>query len=193
MQDKPAHIQNDSFVDDLYDMMAASTKPRPTIKFFHFTDLHLDLEYAEKSNAKCPEIICCRKENGFPEAVDAQAPKYGTWGCDIPVALLRLMGDYVNREIKPDVVLWTGDAPPHDQYNYNEEYVKMYQDVATDFMKSNFSNYTLYPLEGNHDFTIINSQNFDAPDPIVQHNLKGWDQWLDDQAKETFAKQGYYS
>lgn len=171
---------NDSFVNDLYDKMAADNKPRRTIKFFQFTDLHLDLEYVEGASSKCREVICCRKENGFPKNKEEQAPKYGTFGCDIPMTLIRKMGEYVNRVINPDVVLWTGDSPPHDQYNYNEEYVKMYQDAATDFMKSNFTNYSLYPLEGNHDFAIINSQNFDVPDPIIQHNLKIWDQWLDD-------------
>lgn len=36
------------------------------------------------------------------------------------------MGDYIRDEIKPDVIFWTGDVPPHDQWNYSEDYIKDY-------------------------------------------------------------------
>jgi hypothetical protein len=67
------------------------------------------------------------------------------------------MGTFINSEIKPDVIFWTGDVPPHDQYDYSEEYVKSYQKYLTDFMSKNFQNSTVYALEGNHDFVVPNS------------------------------------
>jgi len=60
-------------------------------------------------------------------------------------------------------------------------------------MKANLSDYVIYPLEGNHDFGEANSQSFIQPDPILDINLKLWDQWLDDNAKVQYAKAGYYT
>jgi len=36
------------------------------------------------------------------------------------------MGELIKNEIKPDVIMWTGDIPPHDMWNYNLRYVKKY-------------------------------------------------------------------
>jgi len=33
------------------------------------------------------------------------------------------MGEIINNEVKPDVILWTGDVTPHDQNNYTFTYV----------------------------------------------------------------------
>ena len=67
------------------------------------------------------------------------------------------MGEYINANLEPDVVFWTGDSPPHDQWQYDLEYVQKYQTALTDFLKANLSSFSIYPLEGNHDFEIINS------------------------------------
>lgn len=58
------------------------------------------------------------------------------------------------------MILWTGDVPPHDQWSYTLDYVKNYQKVLADYMGANFTNYSVYPLEGNHDFGVVNSQDF---------------------------------
>jgi hypothetical protein len=36
------------------------------------------------------------------------------------------MNKFINEEVKPDVIFWTGDVPPHDMWNYNLEYVQKY-------------------------------------------------------------------
>ena len=103
------------------------------------------------------------------------------------------MGEYINANIKPDIVFWTGDITPHDQWEYNLQYVTNYQTWLANFMKANLSDYVIYPLEGNHDFGEANSQSFIQPDPILDVNLKLWDQWLDEGAKQQYAKAGYYT
>ena len=80
----------------------------------HFTDLHVDLMYAEGSAINCDNIICCRAEEGFHVDPKNQASAYGNYWCDIPPKLFYLLGDYIKTQIKPDVILWTGDIPPHD-------------------------------------------------------------------------------
>lgn len=81
------------------------------------------------------------------------------------------MGDFINREIKPDVVLYTGDVSPHDMNAYNFDYVSGMQKRLADFFAANLSSYSLYPLEGNHDFVIPNSQDFTKPDEMIAFNL----------------------
>jgi len=63
----------------------------------------------------------------------------------------------VNEHVKPDVVFWTGDIVPHDQWQLDLHYVKENQRRLAEFFKANFSDYALYPLEGNHDFEVANS------------------------------------
>lgn len=67
------------------------------------------------------------------------------------------MGEFINTEIKPEIVFWTGDIAPHDQWNYTLDHVQKYQVRLAEFMKANLSDYVIYPFEGNHDFGVPNS------------------------------------
>jgi len=58
--------------------------------------------------------------------------------------------------------------------------VTKYQTRLADFFKANLSDFSIYPLEGNHDFGVANSQNFTEPDPMIAINLELWDEYLDD-------------
>ena len=91
-----------------------------------FTDLHLDIEYTPNTSKRCSDILCCRDYVGPPKSPEDAASLYGEYGCDLPTTTFELMLNYVNDEIKPDVVFWTGDAPPHDMWNYDTEYVQLY-------------------------------------------------------------------
>ena len=195
LANKPNIVKNDDFIDNLYKEIAADPKKeeRPTLKFVHFTDIHMDLKYRAGASKKCSEVICCRATDGFPTDPALQAGPLGSFGCDIPVDVVTTMGDIINNEIKPDVILWGGDVTPHDQNAQSFEYVTSLQDRLADFFKANLSSYSLYPLEGNHDFVQPNSQDFTKQDPMIAYNLKIWDQYFDDQAKAVYAKHGYYS
>ena len=49
-------------------------------------------------------------------------------------------------------------------------------------------------MQGNHDFEVLNSQDFKNPDPILAYNAKLWDRYLDsEEAKRSFLKAGYYT
>jgi len=103
------------------------------------------------------------------------------------------MGDIINREVKPDVILWGGDVTPHDQNSYTFDYVTRLQKRLADWFAANLTSYALYPLEGNHDFVEPNSQDFTKQDPMIAYNLKLWDQYFDEESKVVYAKHGYYS
>lgn len=117
----------------------------------------MDLEYAENSSTKCNFITCCRAKYGFPDTNHNKAGKYGSYECDTSLDLIISMGEFINKEIKPDVILWTGDSVPHNMWeekNYKEK-IK-YLETVTDYFKANFTNTTLYPSMGNHDFERSN-------------------------------------
>ena len=41
------------------------------------------------------------------------------------------MNYFIKTELSPDAIFWTGDIVPHDQWNYNLEYVQRYQNAFT--------------------------------------------------------------
>ena len=58
---------------------------KSTYTILQISDPHIDLEYAEGSNAYCDEPLCCRADSGTP--VDSKHAA-GYWGtvshCDLP-------------------------------------------------------------------------------------------------------------
>ena len=98
-----------------------------------------------------------------------------------------MMGDFIKKEIKPDVILWTGDIPPHDNYNYSMESTMTYSKFLADYFTDNFTDYSIHVLEGNHDFEVVNSQDFREPDPILTWNAMLWDKYLDEEAKKIYV------
>jgi hypothetical protein len=68
LADKPAIIANDDFIDNLYKEIAAdpNKEQRPTMKFVHFTDIHMDLLYRAGASKVCGDVICCRASDGYP-------------------------------------------------------------------------------------------------------------------------------
>lgn len=61
-------------------------------------------------------------------------------------------------------------------------------------MLENFSEWSIIPLEGNHDFgETINSQDFTATDPMITFNLGIWKQWMSQSAQQEYGVNGFYS
>lgn len=128
-------------------------------------------------------MICCREPNGIPDDISQQAGKYGNYRCDTPIDLLTAMGDFINKEIKPDVIIWTGDTTPHDEWQdptleEKQEHIKR----VTDFLKVNMTTAQIYPSLGNHDFEISNMEDFTTVDPAITYTAEIWKEWLDEDA-----------
>ena len=96
LSDKPSFLSADTFLNDLYAGIQADPSPRPTLKMVHFTDVHVDLQYAAGSNKKCKSTCCCRAEFGFPKDKSEQAGRLGTYGCDIPMDVITKLGEFIN-------------------------------------------------------------------------------------------------
>jgi len=195
LRHKPEFLQGDNFLNYIYEEIANDTNERETLSFVQFTDLHLDLDYTTGASTTCDTVMCCRPENGFPEDPSIQAGEFGSVAfCDVPPSVLYKMGDKVN-ELAPDVLFWTGDVPPHDLWEYSYDHVKRYVGFLSEYMHANLNQWSIFPMEGNHDYGAMNSQDFSTPhpDPMITFQLEQWSDWLDEDAQKEYAVHGYYS
>jgi hypothetical protein len=65
LSQKPAELQSNDYIDKIYVQMESDTSSRPQLKVVHLSDIHIDFDYAEGSNAQCDLPICCRAANGY--------------------------------------------------------------------------------------------------------------------------------
>jgi len=106
-------------------------KDRKTLKVVHISDPHVDYMYAPGSDAFCNDYLCCRAKEGFPTEPERQAGVWGSYQCDLPPATLVLMFKYIAEEVKPDVLIWTGDNSPHVIWeNDHEEVVSATRNIT---------------------------------------------------------------
>lgn len=81
---KPASIQNDNFVNNMYSQIEQQPSD-DTITLVHISDPHLDFQYVEGSLADCGSYLCCRPESGpIPTDSTKAAGKWGSYKCDLP-------------------------------------------------------------------------------------------------------------
>lgn len=124
LSDKPDFIKNNTYINDLYKYMkerdANAEEPVATYKILHFTDLHIDFDYAPGSNANCNQPLCCRKENGYPSDPKDQAGFWGNYNCDLPELVTFYMMEYAKYIVEPDYIVWTGDNVAHDLWDQDE-------------------------------------------------------------------------
>lgn len=59
LSDKPDFIQNDDFLDKLYELIDEKEVDPPTYNLMQFSDWHVDFRYKEGANRNCKEEICC--------------------------------------------------------------------------------------------------------------------------------------
>ena len=115
LKDKPSHIQDDNFINNLYAQIAANQQDRTTLKAVHLSDTHMDFEYKVGSVANCKGIICCRDSAvGLAGVNQSGAREWGEYTCDVPKNTFDNTLDYIVNEVKPDVIFWTGDNSAHN-------------------------------------------------------------------------------
>ena len=158
------------------------------------SDLHLDIEYTVGAAKTCGSVICCRPRYGFPSEKSQQAGPIGSYQCDSPPALLNSMLDFINNTIKPEVVLWTGDTFPHNEWqspSFEDKSVVL--DVINTMLKANLTGPTLYPVIGNHDLAVSDLENFDELEPMINHTAYLWKDWLTEDSKRQYLENGCYT
>jgi sphingomyelin phosphodiesterase len=126
----------------------------------------------------------------------------GRWGfqgrCDIPYRTLENFVKNIVENIKPDLILWTGDNPPHNPWgeNYKEEIYEITK-LFIDLLLNKY-NYTkpVFPSIGNHEEDISDQYNPYSRQREAEF-LKAFGNfykpWLSDEQYRSFIKNGYYT
>uniref|UniRef100_A0A090X7U1 Putative sphingomyelin phosphodiesterase ixodes scapularis sphingomyelin phosphodiesterase n=1 Tax=Ixodes ricinus TaxID=34613 RepID=A0A090X7U1_IXORI len=128
------------------------------LRVLHVSDTHYDPEYEPGSNGACSEPMCCRKANGKARSAETMAGKWGYLGkCDIPLRTLESMLQHASQNHKIDMILWTGDLPPHDPWKATKEQTISNLRVTSQLIQKYFPNATVLPAIGNHESVPINS------------------------------------
>uniref|UniRef100_V5ICD7 Putative sphingomyelin phosphodiesterase n=1 Tax=Ixodes ricinus TaxID=34613 RepID=V5ICD7_IXORI len=128
------------------------------LRVLHVSDTHYDPEYEPGSNGACSEPMCCRKANGKARSAETMAGKWGYLGkCDIPLRTLESMLQHASQNHKIDMILWTGDLPPHDPWKATKEHTISNLRVTSQLIQKYFPNATVLPAIGNHESVPINS------------------------------------
>ena len=88
------------------------TEARKTLKVLHITDVHIDVDYQEGTDAVCNQPLCCREKSRGVE----NSPKSFYWGtrysCDIPFRTFEASLAAAKEVLpNPDLIFWTGDVP----------------------------------------------------------------------------------
>ena len=133
---KPVAVQNDDYIQNLYDEMAKSTEPRPTLKALHMSDVHLDFAYTPGTLSNCKDYLCCHVASGYPKHDDDLAA--GEWGgikCDIPVKTYQSMLDHMVENNLPDLLFLTGDFASHEVWDNTADETVGYTVAVTELLQ----------------------------------------------------------
>lgn len=170
------------------------TEPWPisngeTFNFLHISDIHIDPNYVEGSIVNCNEPVCCH--NGFSESNGA-----GYWGtqanCDLPPRTVQLFFKQVSK-MNLKFVLWTGDSPPHNIWNYTKENHTDFANTITELFHKYLPNVPVYPVLGNHGCFPMDQFGPGDEERILNIYADMWKDSLDSTALEQFRQNGYYS
>eukprot|EP01111_Echinosteliopsis_oligospora_P011657 TRINITY_DN3898_c0_g1_i1.p1 TRINITY_DN3898_c0_g1~~TRINITY_DN3898_c0_g1_i1.p1 ORF type:complete len:568 (-),score=132.38 TRINITY_DN3898_c0_g1_i1:24-1727(-) len=160
----------------------------------HLSDVHFDRLYAEGTNSKCGEPLCCREVNGPAPDNSSSAGPWGNYNCDLNPALLdNLMSHLSSLQPQPDFIFWTGDNPPHDVWQQTHATQLNNSLYITQLLQKAFPTVPVFPCLGNHEGVPVNE--FPLPpgsswlyDPLAA----SWQNWLDMEAQIAFRYGGYY-
>ena len=85
---------------------------RKKFKAVLISDVHMDYKYTVGADQICNLELCCRAENGFPSENARQAKEWGSYSCDMPPKTVQNAFEFIAEQIKPDLIIWTGDNSP---------------------------------------------------------------------------------
>lgn len=185
LRDKPKNIDPPSFPSNR------------TLRVLHLSDIHIDPEYKINSESDCGQPFCCRDTSS-----EMKSPA-GFWGsvasCDLPVHTLSSLVETLSEEIKPDLVLWTGDNASHDVWKVSEDAAAIATRIIGSQLHVNLTeknSIPLFPAIGNHEERIVDLFNpYDASfeQPLLKNISEVYSMFLSEEKTGEFYKKGYYS
>ena len=173
------------------------SKDGEVIRMVQITDLHIDPHYSFNCSVNCKKPICCR--NNSVEAISEYEPLSGKYGhegkCDAPMDLFKsFVEDAFQRNV--DLIIWTGDNPPHDSWEGTQddafEIAKNIKDEIDKKFNSDGKKTPVFYSLGNHE-KYPNDDYKDNEEEVLSKLSEIFNDYLDDESKETFKQGGYYS
>ncbi len=162
------------------------------------TDIHIDFYYAANSRVDCSVSSCCRVDSGAPRSDADRAGVWGTLGrCDVPERTVLSGVQFLAREVRPDMVLWTGDSMESGSYNASKELITRSMLRITEMFKRELAHdVPVFPILGNHEGYPVD--NFDFEHPEAEDWLTGptaevWGDWLGPEAIQEYKARGFYT
>lgn len=172
----------------------------PTFRVLHITDVHMDQNYVAGSQSSCSSQLCCHLDSvSVGSKPSSTAGLWGDYGkCDTPVATYKLLLDHVSRKDKIDMIVWTGDVPPHDIWNQSRSGQIRTLRSAIQLLTRYFPNTPVFPAIGNHESAPVDSFpppgiQVATPTWLYEELTRSWSHWLPNETSETILRGGYYS
>ncbi|CAI4227042.1 unnamed protein product [Auanema sp. JU1783] len=173
---------------------------KPTYKFLQLSDIHIDRQYAEGSEAYCEVddiegtyAMCCRNYADDAPAHSSRKDKpvfipAGKWGmpflCDIPYRTFESSMKHISQAHKDlDYIIITGDFEAHDSWDYTVDLTKSNIQNVTNVLLKYFPKTPVYVSIGNHEAV---PQDAMAPHTMAEYNQRG-PQWLYSIMKDMWA------
>jgi len=174
-----------------------------TVKILQFTDIHLDLDYEEGTNADCVYPICCRSDLAEkPIYENMTAGPFGHYKCGLPLTALTAMFSHA-RENHADAkyIFLTGDYVHSGVWLYNVEENSRHITQVTKLLRDTFADteMKIFPLTGNHETDIVNMyppyelQSEFPLEWMYEAVSSPFAQWMGPEQVELFKIGGYYT
>ncbi|KAF8381234.1 asm-2, partial [Pristionchus pacificus] len=178
----------------------AVNAPKKTQRVLHLSDIHIDRDYAEGSEADCasdkgdePVVgLCCRNYpdvEGAPTASTKIRVPAGKWGsvnmCDLPYRTFDAAMRHISETHKDlDYIIITGDLEAHDMWDYTREKTQANIANFTQALIKYFPNTPIYESIGNHEGV--------PSDAMAPHNMEEYDtrgpSWLYNTLAQTWSR-----
>ncbi|RDB27900.1 putative sphingomyelin phosphodiesterase asm-3 [Hypsizygus marmoreus] len=184
---------------------AAPTNPKvfvskggPTFQVSHFSDVHIDREYAPGSDVNCTKPICCRNYADDTAPPNKPAGPFGEHLCDTPTTLVQSMLQSIAANPNNAFSIFTGDLVEASVWLVNQTGVTKDMEIFNNEMATILKK-GVYPTIGNHEAAPVN----DFPRTttkkanvqwIFDTQSKGWAKWIGASAADQVAHySGSYS
>ncbi|KAL5004721.1 hypothetical protein ScPMuIL_018177 [Solemya velum] len=164
------------------------------IRILQLADIHIDPDYAEGSAVNCGMYTCCRK--GYPG--NGSAGPYGEYNCDLPGKTFKVLVEEIRKITpKPDFIIYTGDAPPHDVWSESWASQLSDDEHVIDELANLLPNTTIYPALGNHESFPANLYYMGKSEYQVLNNrtVVWWKKLFEmsEEQEETIRTSAYYT
>ncbi|GLB42398.1 putative converts sphingomyelin to ceramide [Lyophyllum shimeji] len=158
-----------------------TSKGRKPFQVAHFSDVHIDREYAPGSDVNCTKPICCRNYADSAKPPKVPAGPMGEHHCDTTTALAQSMLHAIPADTA--FSLFTGDVVEASVWLVNQTGVT--NDLQTfDNEMATILGAPVYPAIGNHEVAPINlfprstASTPGAAQWVFDTQSKGWTKWI---------------